>query len=138
MMAYQQTFQFHHTYDTLPSGIQIQAALKLGDEVVFTDAKIDTGAQVCLFRREIGEMLGLAIESGHRLVLAGIAGTLVAYGHQVTLHTLGLEFDSMVYFAEPYGLRRNLLGRAGWLQKVRLAIVDYDSALYLSPYQDQA
>lgn len=79
-------------------------------------------------------MLGLAIESGHRIVLDSLAGAVVAYGHSVTLETLGLEFDSIIYFAELYGLRRNLLGRAGWLQKVRLGIVDYDAVLYLSPY----
>jgi len=136
MMAYQLTFQLNHTYNTLASGIQIQATLKLGEEVVLTEAKVDPGSQVCLFRREHGEMLGLTIESGHQIVLDSIAGTLVAYGHSVTLHTLGLEFDSAVYFAESYGLRRNLLGREGWLQKIRLAIVDYDSTIYLSPYDE--
>lgn len=133
-MAYQLTFHLHHTYNSLASGIEIPAALKLGEEVVFTEAKVDPGAQVCLFRREQGEMLGLAIESGDRIMLEGIGGTLVAYGHSVTLHTLGMEFDSIVYFAESYGLRQNLLGREGWLQKIRLAIVDYDSEIYLSPY----
>jgi len=34
-------------------------------------------------------------------------------------------------------LAGNLLGREGWLQKVRLAVVDYDSTLYISPYQEQ-
>jgi hypothetical protein len=63
-----------------------------------------------------------------------LAGSLTAYGHSVTLYTLGLEFDSVVYFAAGPGLPRNLLGREGWLQKVRLAVVDYDAALYLSPY----
>lgn len=137
-MTYQQTYQIYHSYDTRSSGIEIQAVLKLGEETVFTEAKVDPGAQVCLFRREHGEMLGLAIESGHRIVLESLAGTLVAYGHTVTLETLGLEFDSVVYFAELYGLRRNLLGREGWLQKVRLGIVDYNAVLYLSPYQEQA
>jgi hypothetical protein len=134
MMAYQLTFHLQHAYNSLASGIQIQVALKLGEDVVFTEAKVDPGAQVCLFRREQGEMLGLEIENGHRIMLEGIAGTLVAYGHSVTVHTLGLEFDSIVYFAESYGLRRNLLGREGWLQKIRLVIVDYDSTIYLSPY----
>jgi hypothetical protein len=63
-------------------------------------------------------------------------GSLIAFGHSVTLHTLGLEFDSVVYFAADYGLERNLLGREGWLQKVRLAIIDYDSTIYLSPYNE--
>ena len=135
-MLYHQTFQICHVYNSLVSGIEIQAVLKLRDETVLTEAKIDPGAEVCIFRREHGEWLGLNIENGHRIVLDGLAGSLVAYGHWVTLHTLGLEFDSMVYFAEQYNLRRNLLGRKGWLQKVRLAVVDYDSILYLSPYNE--
>ena len=63
-----------------------------------------------------------------------LAGSLTAYGHTVSLTTLGLEFDSMVYFAADYGLLRNLLGSEGWLRKVRLAVVDYDAAIYLGPY----
>ena len=135
-MLYQQTFQIHHIYNSLSSGIEIQVVLKLGSDAVFADAKTDPGAEVCVFKREHGEMLGLNIESGYRIVLDGLSGSLVAYGHSVTLHTLGLEFDSMVYFAEQYNLRRNLLGREGWLQKIRLGIVDYETTLYLSPYQE--
>jgi hypothetical protein len=48
-----------------------------------------------------------------------------------------MEFDSVIYFSAMPNLRRNLLGREGWLQKVRLAIVDYDSTIYLSPFQNQ-
>lgn len=135
MMAYQQTFQILHTYNEFRQGIEIEVILKLGAESVSVEAKVDPGADVCVFRREHGEMLGLKIESGHRIVLDGLAGSLVAYGHSVTLHTLGLEFDSVIYFAEQYYLRRNLLGREGWLQKVRPGIVDYETTLYLSPYQ---
>jgi hypothetical protein len=81
-------------------------------------------------------LLGLEIEDGHRREFDSIAGSLIAYGHSVTLHTLGLAFDSVVYFAANYGLRRNLLGREGWLSKVRLAIVDYDSEVFLSRYEE--
>lgn len=58
-----------------------------------------------------------------------------AYGHTLSLTTLGLTFDeAIVYFAE--GLRRNVLGRRGWLDQVRLGLVDYDRTLYLSRYDD--
>jgi hypothetical protein len=63
-----------------------------------------------------------------------LGGAVVAFGHFVSLHTLGLEFDSVVYFAEEYNLPRNLLGRDGWLRKLRLAVVDYDAEIYLGPY----
>jgi hypothetical protein len=135
-MAHSLTFKSKHTYNSAMTGIQIPVVLKLGEESAFGEAKIDTGAQVCLFRRELGEMLGLEIEDGHRREFEGIAGSLVAYGHHITLHTLGLELDSLVYFAADYGLRRNLLGREGWLSKVRLAIVDYEATVFLSYYEE--
>lgn len=133
-MLHQLVFSIREEYDTRSGGITIETVLRLGEENVICQAKLDTGAQVCLFRRTIGESLGIDIESGHRLELDTIAGSLTAYGHSVTLHTLGLEFDSVVYFAATDNLRRNLLGREGWLRKVRLAIIDDDSAIYLSPY----
>lgn len=121
-------------YDTLETGITIPVILRVGEIVVQADARVDTGAQVCLFQRELGESLGLPIEQGHHRIMETLAGSFSAYGHSVTLHTLGLDFDSTVYFAATDNLPRNLLGREGWLQKVRLALVDYDASLYLSHY----
>jgi len=137
-MAYQLSFNLHCQYDSLAGGITIEVLLRQGERVVTTAAKVDTGAQVCLFQREIAEELGIDVEKGDRLVVKTLAGSLASYGHTLTLHTLGLEFESLIYFAAEYGLPRNLLGREGWLQKVRLAIIDYDSTLYLSPYQNHA
>ena len=133
-MPHRLTFATLMTYDSRLEGITIEARLVFGTQSVICQAKIDTGGQVCLFMREIAEMLGIAVETGHRYILNTLAGSLIAYGHTVTLHTLRMEVDSLIYFPGDYGLPRNLLGREGWLRKIRLAIVDYDSALYLSPY----
>jgi hypothetical protein len=135
-MTHQLSFLIRETYSTTHTGVTIEVTLSLGGTAFVGYAKIDPRAQVCLFKREIGETLGLDIETGYRCELNTLAGSLTAYGHAVTLHTLGLEFDSLIYFAADYGLPRNLLGREGWLQNVRLAIVDYDATLYLSPYQE--
>jgi hypothetical protein len=131
-MHYQLAFNARSEYSLLETGITIEVNLRLGEETVLTQAKVDTGAQVCLFQREIGERLGLEIESGHFLLLDTLAGSLTAYGHEVKLYTLGLEFDSVIYFTANHGMKRNLLGREGWLQKVRLAVIDYDAVIYLS------
>lgn len=113
-MAHQLVFNLRHEYDSREEGITIEAALSLGNRRAVTHAKVDPGAQVCLFQREIADELEIDVESGHRITLGTLAGSLIAYGHTVKLSTLGLEFDSHVYFAEHYGLPRNLLGaRAG-------------------------
>lgn len=134
-MPFTITYDICHQYRSLDEGITIETALILGKHSTLLQAKLDPGSQVCLFQRELGEKLGIDIESGHRIRLGSLTGgSLIAFGHSVTLHTLGLEFDSVVYFAADYGLERNLLGRDGWLQKVRLGIVDYESTIYLSDY----
>ena len=129
-------FEKRAIYDSRESGITIEAILRHGASEVSCDAKVDTGAQVCLFRRELGDSLGLDIESGYRRNFGTLTGGFVAYGHEITLETLGLAFDVMVYFPREYDIRRNLLGRQGWLQLVRLGLVDYDCEIYLSRLWD--
>jgi hypothetical protein len=57
-----------------------------------------------------------------------------AFGHDVFLQTGELAFESRVYFAKYPGLPRNVLGRQGWLRNLRIAVIDYDSVLYLGAY----
>lgn len=133
-MPFPLTFNLRYEYDSQKDGITIPAILRSNDKTAFCDAKVDPGAQVCVFQREIGEVLGFDVDSGYRIKLNSLGGTLVAFGHSVTLSTFDMEFDSIVYFAKDYNLPRNLLGREGWLRRVRLAVVDYDTELYLNRY----
>ena len=63
-----------------------------------------------------------------------MAGLFLAYEHEVTIHTLGVEFQSGVFFAQDMGFNRNFLGRSGWLDRLRVGIIDYDRLLFLSNY----
>jgi hypothetical protein len=105
-------------------GIPLRVVLTYANVELEVTAKVDTGAAVCLFSYDIGRALRLG----------GLTGTLEAFGHEVTLQTGDLVFQSVVYFARHPGLPRNLLGRRGWLRNLRLAVIDYDSLLYLSAY----
>src|SRR5262245_60308506 len=134
-MPFTLIFNLRHQYNSLENGIYVQAVLVYGDKTAFCRAKVDSGSEVCLFQSDLADMLGIEVESGYRTELSALtSGGLVAYGHSVSLQALGLEFDSFVYFAAEYGLPRNILGREGWLRKVRLAVVDYDAEIYISPY----
>jgi len=136
-MLYQLNFSRKQKYNSLEQGITLEVIIKHGELYTHCPAKVDTGAQVCLFAREIGEALGLKIEEGLRKELSTLTGSFVAYGHEVTLEVLKTETHSTVYFAAEKSFKRNLLGREGWLQRLRLAIIDYDEELYLSPYDEQ-
>jgi predicted aspartyl protease len=133
-MAYQLEFEISHKYLSSRGGIWIPALLQVGEQQVKCDAKIDTGADYCVFRREVAESLELEVEAGYRTMLSSGAGSVETYQHEVTLSTLGLSFQSFVCFASHYEFPRNLLGCAGWLNLLKLGIVDYEEMIYLSPY----
>jgi hypothetical protein len=133
-MPIQLTFAEDLRYPDDPSGITIPVLLTHGEKSLRVAAKVDTGAQVCLFAHEVGLRLGLAVEQGTPIVLSSIGGSVDAFGHDVILQAGELAFESRVYFAKYAGLPRNVLGRQGWLRNLRMAVIDYDSVLYLSAY----
>jgi hypothetical protein len=105
-------------------GIVIRVILRTLQNDVRLNAKIDTGAEYCVFAREHAENMGLDVESGHPLRLATLTGHTVAYGHEVTMIAMELELTGICYFFENPTIRRSFLGRNGWLNKVRLGIDD--------------
>ncbi len=126
------TEEYHYADD--PSGITLTVTLSYGDESVRVFAKVDSGAECCIFSLEDGLNLGIPVEEGIPKVFSTLGGPLEAYGHEVVIQTGDIAFQSLVYFARHPGLLRNLLGRQGWLRNLKLGIIDYDNLLYLSEY----
>ena len=112
----------------------VKRTLCIGRQSVELVAKLDTGAAHCIFERKYAEMLGLDVESGRLQRFRTVVGSLGAYQHEVTIQTLGIEFSAVVFFAQDPVFSRNFLGRSGWIDRLRIAIVDYDRMLFLSPY----
>ncbi len=135
-MSFQIEFQKKETYPSVKAGITINAILRYGNHEQVCPAKIDTGAEFCLFNRTLADSLAIDVESGYQEKFSTLGGGIIAYAHEIELETLGLRFQSYVYFAENYAVNRNLLGRQGWLQLVKLGLDDYRSQLYLSPNQE--
>jgi hypothetical protein len=127
-------FSQFYRYPPNANGIAMRAVLKSGSEVVDLVAYIDTGANNCLFERKHGEELKLDIEAGDHRIFRSATGGADAFGHIVEVEVLGLKVESMVYFFGDERINKNLLGRIGWLDRIRLGLVDHDGELYLAPY----
>ncbi len=121
-MSYQLDFQIKHRFKLTEVGITIPVGLAAGDRSLVCDAKVDTGAEFCFFQRELADRLNLDVESGMTVKINTLTGSLTAYGHRLTLHTLGLAFESTLLFNSAYGTTRNLLGRRGWLEHLHLGL----------------
>lgn len=130
------TFQHLFHYDLAQSGITIPVRLQWGDKQVVFAAKVDTGASFCIFARAHGEALGLNIEEGAPQRIGTVMGSFLTFAHSVTLSALEISFETTVYFAEETSFHRNVLGQHGWLNRLRLGLVDYEGKLYLDEYNN--
>ncbi len=129
-------FDTLHDYGTDKANIEVPVTLRFGERTVSFPAQLDTGATFCVFERGYAETLGLSEESGAPLRFSTAMGTFDAYGHMLTLETLGYLFDVTVYFAAHESFTRNVLGRRGWLDQLRLGLIEYESKLYLNRYNE--
>lgn len=128
-------FDFVHNYSIFEVGIAVKTVLSNGDLNVDVEAKIDTGSTYCIFERHHGEGLNLEIENGIPVYLSTATGSFRAFGHELTLTVLGIETVSTVYFAESEYFDRNVLGRIGWLDRVKLGLIEREGKLFLSEYK---
>ncbi len=121
-------------YNAGEAGITVEITVGLSDKQVSFNAKIDTGSSFCIFERMYAEELGLKIDGGLFQRVSTATGSFTTFGFRVGLTVAGLEFDSLVYFVEDANIRRNVLGRHGWLELVKIGLIDYEGKLYLRRY----
>lgn len=134
---YQLTFPFQFEFDASEDGITLPVTLHLREASTKTFAKVDTGCSACIFNRQVGEELGLNIEAGNEKRFSSVHGIARAFGHWVTLAVGPFQFDVEIYFSEDEYFPRNLLGRQGFLNQVKMGLVDYNGLLYLGRYDDE-
>jgi hypothetical protein len=133
------TFDITYRYEDSVEGIAIPVTLVSGNGIYRTTAKVDPGAEVCLFTNESGLQLGLDVERGIPKTLGTIGGTKIeTFGHEVTIQTFGITMCSVIYFAKYPEVSRNLLGRLGWLRNLQIGIRDYEGKLFIAEYIDPA
>ena len=126
-----------HSYAGRDTSITVPVALRSG--ALFADlvASIDTGASHCLFENAYAIRLGLDLTSGVLTRFQTANSSFDAYGHEVEIDVLGIVAHSLVYFFAEPSIRKNVLGRGGWLDRVRLGLIDHDRELYLAEYDHE-
>jgi hypothetical protein len=51
--------------------------------------------------------------------------------------SVDIEFNAIAYFAQDESFDRQVIGRFGGLDNLRVGIVDYEGKLYLSDFNDE-
>lgn len=123
--------KYHYTDSNITIPVVIRTNLMSRVQI---RAKVDTGSDFCIFQPYLADELGIDLEGGHKQRIRTVVGSFAAYGHEVTLTVLNLEWQAIVYFAQPYDFPVNVVGRKGFLDRVRFGLIDYEQVIYLDDY----
>lgn len=136
MKEYQQLYSHRHTYGS-EDAITIPLALS-SSPTSYVDlvGKLDTGSTFCIFERAYADQLGLDLTSGLRQRIGTATGSFYVYGHTLTLSVFKYEWDATAYFAESESFSLNILGRVGFLDHLRVGLVDYEQLVYCGLYDE--
>ena len=127
-------FSHRHSYASdLAITIPITLISDINTQVDFS-AKLDTGSTYCIFERKYADWLGLDPTSGVETKMATATGSFFCYGHDLMLSVFDLEWQALVYFAESEAFSLNVVGRVGFLDRLRVGIADYEQLIYLGMY----
>jgi hypothetical protein len=137
MTPYLLEFARRHSYafaDEITLPLTLLSAAPAEAELL---AKLDTGSTFCVFERKYAELLSLDVEAGAAQRIRTATGHFYAYGHEVGLSFFGFEWQPTVYFAESESFDLNVLGRVGFLDHLRIALVEYEQTFYASLYDQE-
>lgn len=135
-MAHKIVYQHRFTYDVDNAEIILPVIVDANGHRVSVIAAIDTGSTLCLFQREVAEKLGIRVEDGIKDYVSAMGTIIRVYGHEASLTIGDLAVNLFIYFPEFQQIPRNLLGRQGFLRRLRFGLNDYEGLLYLSHYDD--
>lgn len=84
------------------------------DKEISYEALVDSGADMCVFPAQIGELLGLAVRSGREGPLRGVIGKEgKVYYHEIILDIGGNRTKANVGFSYDQTAQHGFLGQVG-------------------------
>jgi len=97
-----------------------------GKEVRY-EVLVDSGADLCLFDADIGEIIGMDIKSGKPFPVAGVGGITKYYLHRVSIEVGGHKYKINTGFLPGFSknFRYGVVGQAGFFDTF---IVKFDLA----------
>mgnify|MGYP001562408138 FL=1 len=108
----------------------VEVILKFRNEKIRTDALIDSGAAMCLFKGEIGRALGIIVESGEKKIFQGVSAKLIGYIHEIEITIAEKTFKTKIAFSDDLSTSFNLLGRQGIFDKFSITFKEENNEIY--------
>lgn len=120
------TFRYKRVDENLRPLIPVEVVNRKTGKSVGQLVLVDSGADFCIFRAEVGEILGLNIKSGHKREFAGISGeSSICYVHNLEIIVGNVHYPIPVTFS--YDIRDDgygIVGQVGFFDQFKITF-DY-------------
>jgi len=102
------------------------------DIEIETDALIDSGANISVFREELAECLEVVVEDGEEILLQGLGGRIVGYIHELTIRINDEKFRCKIVFSKEMTVGLNILGREGFFEHFQITFNERQKEIILN------
>ncbi len=114
----------------------IEFILENNNQKIRTDAIIDSGASISIFKADIAKAIGIDLKKGVKRIFQGASAKLVGYVHKVTLIIDSFRFKCKVAFSDDLQTSFNLLGRESVFDKFLLKLNEREKKIILDFFDD--
>lgn len=112
----------------------IPVTITIGSYEIASDALVDSGANISVFRQEIADCLGLQIELGEEILLHGLGGRVIGYIHDVTMIVEQVSFTCKVVFSRELTVGLNIIGRQDVFERFSITFDERNKELTLKSH----
>lgn len=114
--------EFDYRYEKASYYPLIEFVLEKDTKLIRTDAIVDSGAAISIFKADIGRALGIDIKKGEKRIFQGASAKLIGYVHEIGLIIDEHKIKCKVAFSDDLQTSFNLLGRETVFDKFLIII----------------
>ncbi|MBU4298987.1 retropepsin-like domain-containing protein [Patescibacteria group bacterium] len=115
----------------------IEVKLKGSKNELTVRALIDSGASFSVFRPEVAQDLGIALEKGKMIYLTGIGGRILGYLHELPVILLDKTFRCKIVFSPEFNVSFNLLGRDNFFLPFIISFLEKNKKIIIQENKKQ-
>ena len=107
----------------------IELILEYKGKKIRTDAIVDSGASISIFKSDIAKVIGINLKDGEKRIFQGASAKLIGYVHHLTMFINGHKIACRVAFSDDLQTSFNLLGRETIFDKFLITFDEKDKKI---------
>ena len=121
--------KFKYRYEKASYYPIIEFIIENNNNKIRTDAIVDSGASISIFKSEIAKAIGINLKDGEKRIFQGASSKLIGYIHEVKLIINNYRFKCKIAFSDDLQTSFNLFGRESVFDKFLITFNEKDKEL---------